>query len=160
MGFFDTLINIKNLVTGGSAEVNLAIDSPSINEPFKVSMQVNVADQDLEISGAYLVIQSIEDIRVPHKAKPQKIEQGVVAQKSREEIVTSHCVTSEQKLELATSETLKAKQVYVWESKISFPQDCQPPYQGKYCTHKYRIKAYIDCYGNDPDSGWISLDMD
>ena len=160
MGFFDAIINIKNLVTGGSADVNLTIDSPSRHRPFKIQMRTNVADQDLEIDGAYLIIQSIEEVKVPHKVKPKKVEEGEVAETPKEEFVRSSTTTSEQKIELATGEVLKSNQEYVWQTDVSFPNDCQPVYKGKYCKHYYRVKAYIDCYGNDPDSGWITLEMD
>lgn len=160
MGFFDTIINIKNLVTGGSAKVTLAIDSPSRRRPFKIEICAHVANQDIETDGAYLLVQGIEDVRVPHRSKPKKAEKGKIAERPKEKFVTSSTITSEQKIELTTGKVLQSNQEYRWCTNINFPNNCQPVYKGKYCKHYYRVKAYIDCYGNNPDSGWIILKMD
>jgi len=155
MSFYDAIINIKNLVTGGSAKVLLEIDSAKRDKPFNITMRVIVADEKLEIEGAYLIIQSVEDIRMPNNHAPIKDAEGF----KKKEIVSSHTVTSEQKIEISEKLELEGNEEYVWNAIAELSPNNQPAYEGKYCKHHYRAKAYIDCYGNDPDSGWIKLDI-
>jgi len=156
MVFFDAITNIKNLVTGGSAEVQLEIESVKLSEPFNINMCVTVANEKLKIEGAYLIIQSIEDIEMPNTDAPKRDEEG---NKIPEKMIRSHTVTSEQKVEMSSGLELQANEEYVWKSVVKLEADTQPVYEGKYCKHHYRVKAYVDCYGNDPDSGWIELEV-
>ena len=155
MSFLSTIINIKNLVTGGSAKVRLEIGAVKQSQPFKIMMQVAVAEETLKIEGAYLLIQGIEDISVPHRDLSNRNEKGTV----KEEMIRSHTVTSEQKIEISDDLELDANEKYIWNAVAELAPRNQPAYVGKYCKHYYRIKAYIDCYGNDPDSGWINLNI-
>jgi len=160
MGLFDTIINIKNLVTGGSAEVHLELSKVTLGEPFKIRMRADVADNDLKIDGAFLEIQGIEEIEVPHDIPKTDTKTAENQQKDKTEIIRKTTVTSEQKITMAEKMELKANEEYVWDAVAELASHNQPVYKGKYCTHTYRVKAYLDCYGNDPDSGWVSLDIE
>ena len=159
MGLFDAIINIKNLVTGGSAKVHLKLGTAKFGEPFDISMRVLVADQDLKIDGAFLSIQGIEEIEVPYDKPVKQTDGDNGINKNKKEIVRSHHVTSNQKIKMADAMVLKANEEYEWNVVAELEPSNQPVYSGKYCTHQYRVKAYVDCYGNDPDSGWTTLDM-
>jgi hypothetical protein len=155
MSFFDTIINIKNLVTGGSAKVQLEISAAKYKHPFDITMRVLVADEKLEIAGAFLIIQSIEDIRMPNKNAAKLNENG----SRNKEMISTHSVTSEQILTISEKLVLEANEKYVWNAVAELTPNNQPIYEGRYCIHHYRAKSYLDCYGNDPDSGWINLDI-
>ena len=34
-----------------------------------------------------------------------------------------------------------------------------PEFTGRYARHYYQVFAGMDCFGNDPDSGWIRLNV-
>ena len=155
MGFLDTFINIKNLVTGGSAEVRLEIGAVKNMKPFEIMMQVDVAREDIKIEGAYLLIQGIEDINMPHRNLSNRDDKGA----AKKDTARSHTVTSEQKIEISDDLELEANEKYTWTAIAELSPYNQPAYEGKYCKHYYRVKAYIDCYGNDPDSGWVNLNI-
>jgi len=156
MGFFDTITNIKNLITGGSAEVRLEFEPVKLSDPFNISMRVMVANEKLKIKGAYLIIQSIEDIKMPNKDIPKRDDEG---NKIPEKMIRSHTITSEQKIEMSDGLELQENEEYVWESVVKLESDNQPTYEGIYCKHHYRVKGYIDCYGNNPDSSWVKLEV-
>lgn len=155
MSFFDTIINIKNRVTGSSAKVQLEISSAKYKHPFDITMRVLVADEKIEIAGAFLIIQSIEDIKMPNKNAPKLSENG----SRNKEMISAHSITSEQTLTISEKLKLEANEEYVWNAIAELASNNQPIYEGKYCTHYYQAKAYLDCYGNDPDSGWINLNI-
>ena len=158
MGLLNTIINLKNLVTGGSADVVVDVEPALRGVPFNITVQVLVAAEELQIEGAYLQIQGIEEIEVPQqyvdKQTPNKSKRA-----SKKEIIRRHTITSEQKIQIAQEMDLEANEAYKWDAVAKLAPNNEPVYKGKHCNHYYRIRAYLDCYGNDPDSGWIDLQI-
>ena len=159
MGLYDTLVSLKNLVTGGSAEVVLDVEPLMQGVPFNITVQVRVAAELLKIRGAYLKIQGVEDIEVPINTQEVKETGKRTAVGAIKKTVKCHTVTSEQKIQIAKVMELEANEDYKWDAIAKLAPDNGPVYRGIHCNHHYRIKAYLDCYGNDPDSGWIDLEI-
>lgn len=159
MGLFDKIINIKNLVTGGSADVVLNVEPTQHGVPFNITVQVLVAAEELKIEGAYLQIQGVEDIEVPYTQHVKDKTMDISKTHSKKDTIRCHTITSEQKIQIAQGMKLEANEAYKWDAVAKLAPDNEPAYKGVHCNHHYRAKAYLDCYGNDPDSGWVDLEI-
>ncbi|MDH5178112.1 MAG: hypothetical protein OEZ39_16525 [Gammaproteobacteria bacterium] len=163
MGFFDSLKKVANTITGGSAEVFLDAEPFRIGEPFEVKITAKVKDADLDIKRVYLKIVAKEEIQVPHYSFSHRIPKRNCDDENEEETIYIEKTVKEDhttlKLELniAGNQVLKANQAYEWIYRVDLPDGAQPVYRGKYCIHAYEACAGLDCFGNDPDSGWQEL---
>jgi hypothetical protein len=75
----------------------------------------------------------------------------------RVETVRASYQTVNFEITIANAQELEANQSYEWEAEIELPSNAPAVYKGRYCLHTYRAFAGLDCFGNDPDSGWIDL---
>lgn len=151
MGLFSNLIN---KITGGGAKVTVVADTPKLKEPFKVNVKAIVSDSDLKIEKVYLNLRGIEKTRVRDVQFPATATQS--AQKrditGEEEVIKTEFV-------VAPAQTLTGKQEYNWSADIQLPPNALPTYIGKNAWYDYEIKAGLDAPGNDPDSGWVKIDV-
>lgn len=156
MGFFDRVKSLKNAITGGAAKVYVDTGPITFGESFDVVVRVQVDDADVDVSRVYLEIEGREEIEVPdtdvvyeHDGEEQR----------RTEIVRAGNVTTEIEVTVAQGQKLEANQGYEWTVTVELPSNAQPPYRGRYCQHSYIARASLDCFGNDPDSGWVELNI-
>lgn len=156
MGLFDKVKSLKNAITGGAAQVYLDTESISFGEPFDVVVRVQVQDADVKVNRIYLEIEGREEIEVPDVDVVYE-EDG--DQERRREIVRAGSVTTELKITVAEGQELEANKSYEWTVSVELPNNALPAYEGRYCQHSYVARASLDCFGNDPDSGWLELDI-
>jgi len=153
MGFFK---NLKNMITGGAAKVTLEVDQPSLTEPFTVRVQADIGDNDCAVRRVYLQVCGTESVEVPDVDVARQRGDSTVIER---ETVRTSVTTADFTVTIAPAETLKASHTYNWETEITLPPDCLPTYRGRLAQHLWQIKAGLDLPGNDPDSGWIDLDL-
>ncbi len=156
MGFFDKVKSIKNFITGGAAKVYLDSSEIVFGEQFELRIRVQVDDADLKIDRVYVEIEGIEEIEVPDV---DVIYEEDGEEERRLEIVRAETTTTELEITVDDGQVLNANEKYEWTVNIELPSDALPPYNGQYCQHSYMARASLDCFGNDPDSGWIELDI-
>lgn len=154
MGFFDKL---KKFVTGGGAKVSVEAVEPARGGPFPVRIHAAVADQDLAIGGVYLKIASLETVVVKDVEIARQV--GEKLETVREDIEKTTTV-HDQKIAVAGPTTLKANEEYDWETPVTLPGDALPTYLGITARHEWKILAGLDVPGNDPDSGWVTIELD
>jgi hypothetical protein len=65
----------------------------------------------------------------------------------------------DQKIEVASPRTLKANDEYDWEISVNLPQSALPTYLGVTARHEWKLLAGLDVPGNDPDSGWVTIEL-
>jgi len=75
----------------------------------------------------------------------------------RVETVRASHETLDIEIRVAGRQELEPNQSYEWEVEVELPENAQPIFYGNYCTHTYMAFAGLDCFGNDPDSGWLEL---
>lgn len=157
MGFLNKIKSIKNVITGGAAKVYL--DSPLIHfgEKFELVIRVEVDNADVKIDRVYIEIKGLEEVEVPDT---DVIYEEDGSQERRREIVRAEKTTIDLEITVADAQVLSANEQYEWRVTVELPDNALPPYQGIYCHHAYRVRASLDCFGNDPDSGWIDLNID
>lgn len=154
MGLFDKMKAMKNAVTGGAAKVYLDCEALSFTEPFKVTVRAQTDDAPVKIDRVYLYIKGYEEVEIPDVDVIYE-EDGEANR--RVEIVRASNQTIDLDITVADGQELDANESYEWEVEVELPEDAQPVYRGRYCQHTYRAFAGLDCFGNDPDSGWIDL---
>ncbi|MBF0263916.1 MAG: hypothetical protein HQL46_01495 [Gammaproteobacteria bacterium] len=57
----------------------------------------------------------------------------------------------------ADAQELEANQTYEWIVDVELPENAPTIFYGRFCQHSYQAFAGLDCFGNDPDSGWQEL---
>ena len=154
MGLFDKLKAVKNVITGGAAKVYVDCDNFSLNEPFRVTVRALIDDAPVKMSRAYLYIKGEEQIEVPDTDVVFDEEGG--PQRRTETVYASH-ETLRLDITVADGEELQPHQAYKWEVEVELPSSAPQIYRGCYCQHVYSMYAGLDCFGNDPDSGWVEL---
>ena len=154
MGFFDKVKAMKNTLTGGAAKVYIECDEISFTEPFKVTVRADIDSSNLIVDRIYLKIEGNEEIEVPDVdvAYDSNGEEH-----RRLEIVTSANTTVSFDITVAYKQELEANQSYEWEVEVELPEDAPRVYHGHFCQHTYSAFAGLECFGNDPDSGWLEL---
>lgn len=148
MGFFS---NLKNAVTGGAATV--AIDVPSSAArgdtiPIKVSATAKSA---ADAKSVYVIIRASEHAELR--------DTDYSGGRSTTEVVHGQRTSFEHKLVLATGVKLAAGQTGAWEGAFQIPTQTNPTYQGQIIRHVWQIQAGLEMTGNDPDSGWQTIQV-
>ncbi|GLS24292.1 sporulation protein [Marinibactrum halimedae] len=157
MGIWNKVKAVKNMMTGGGAKVSIVSEQETLRlgEPFTLTVRVEVADNDINIDKAYLLIRSVERI----EAEGIEIEYEDGEREVEHEIVRKSTETFNADFEITGEQTLSANEVYEWSTEITLPVELNGSYQGKYAWHTYTMFAGLDALGNDPDSGWISFEI-
>lgn len=154
MGLFDKLKSIKNSITGGAANVYLESAPLQFGQPFTVTVKVQTHDAPVKISRAYLRIQGVEEVEVPDVDVVYE-EDGEANR--RRELVGARHQSLELELTIADGQELEADTGYEWNVDVQLPEHASAIYKGRFCQHFYQAMAGLDCFGNDPDSGWVEL---
>jgi len=153
MGF---LSRLKSAVTGSGAKVRLEIIEPNLREPFMVKVIAEVGDNELEINKVYLLLRAEEEVEIPNLDIAVQESDGFSV---RNEDVKAETETLRLEIEVSGAETLESNQTYEWKCEIVLPEDALPTFHGVNAHHAYAIQAGLDCFGNDPDSGWQEVDI-
>ena len=158
MGFFDKLKSAANFITGGGADVNVATAGQVVNanEPIPVAVQVRVRDANIDIRNVYVKIQGVEYVKALDKDEYVE-EDGRVD--TEVEVVQNQVVTYSNEVIIEGAQTLEANQTYEFEGTIQLPSNVQASYYGVNARHEWSIYAGVDMMGNDPDSGWVRIDV-
>ena len=143
MSIFKKVKSLKNLITGGAAKVKLDASQITFGSPFELVTSVLVDDADLKIDRAYIIIEGQEQVSVRNNTEGGSS--------------TANTITTRLEVHVADSQTLTAGKSYEWTTTIQLPANAQPVYYGRNCQHAYVARVFLDCPGNDPDSGWIKL---
>lgn len=153
MGFFKGL---KNLVTGGGAEVGLEVGDAVRGTHMPVKVTAAIGDSDVEVAKIYVRLRATEEIDIPDVAVLD--ERGSGKGKIERGLKRQHQV-HDQEIQVAGAQTLKAGESYAFEGVAPIPATAPPTFSGRYSQIRWRITAGLDKKGNDPDSGWTDLDV-
>ncbi len=142
------------MVTGGAAEVSVEFEEPKLNEPFNIVIHAMTKSEPVTIDKVYLKVRGIEEVEVD-VTYTETNQAGDTRSISDSEHRSQ--ITYEYEYIVSEEQVLSADTEHEWVQAVSFPEDCKPCYCGLNATHRYEIFAGLDCFGNDPDSGWIQL---
>jgi hypothetical protein len=139
MGFFKDL---KNKVTGGAATVNVTVPAAQRGRAVPVQVQAT-AKANGKASAVYLLVRATESCEF--KKDGEKIGESKVSYESR--------------IQIAGAQELKEGQTYTWSGQLELPVNTNPTLRGSLIDHCWEVQAGLDMTGNDPDSGWQSIDV-
>ena len=156
MGFLDKLSKLADQITGGSAQVSVAALEPSRYDPFTVKVNAVVGEHDLQIKRVYVKVEGAETVVV--RSVSVATEFGDEVKVSQEDVQQSQDTYSRE-TDIAGAQALKAGEGHEWEAQIQLPAGMLPTYQGPNAQHEWRILAVLDAPGNNPDSGWVTIEI-
>ncbi|UZR98697.1 hypothetical protein [Chondrinema litorale] len=158
MGFFDKLKQVKNMVTGGGAVVNVAPANQinDGNEPIAFKISCQVKDADVSVRNVYLKVRAIEEV-VCRDTDIARDYDGEI--RTIQEDVTNTCETYSTEIQVAAAETLEANETYEWIVEFEVPSNLNGTYRGHNALHEWEVYAGLDVAGNDPDSGWVTFEV-
>ena len=161
MGFFDKIKQAGRMLTGGGAKVYLEVGEAKLGEPIPVRVKAVVADADLKIDAVYVRVIGEEIVELDSRDLVDKIRHSVAdfAADGRLDDVVFRDDTYKTRINISGPETLNAEDEIEWEGEIELPPGSLPSYTGRRCKHVWRFFAGLDAAGNDPDSGWIEVQV-
>jgi hypothetical protein len=139
MGFFKDL---KNKVTGGAATVRVNVPSARRGQAVPVQVQAT-AKANGKVSAVYLLVRATESAEF----------------KQNNEKVSSSKLSYENRITIAGAQDIKEGETYSWEGVLELPTNSNPTLRGSIIEHTWEIQAGLDMPGNDPDSGWQTIDV-
>lgn len=154
MGLLDKMKSIKNAVTGGAAKVYVDAVEGKLTEPFTITVRATPQGCDVKYDRVYLDIEGVESVEVPDY--DFHYDEGG-ERRTRREVVRKKATTLDLKMTVAEAGELKDGENGEWSIEVSLPDGAVPHFRGRYAKHTYRMRAGLDTFGNDPDSGWIEL---
>ena len=157
MSLLSKLKSMKNLVTGGGAQVHLEfLDEPTRDEPFRVKVTAHIEDADIKIGKVYLQLRGLESVQAMD-TDVERDEDGNM--EVDREVVSKSETTYDRVINVAGPEELEANGQYEWEAEVQLPPNALPTYIGRNARHEWALFAGLDKSGNDPDSGWVEFDV-
>jgi hypothetical protein len=181
MGFMDKLRSVASAITGGGAKVALEIAGPSRNQPFTINVTAEVGGNDLKIEKVYVKLKGEERVKLEVEVPEEEQAAATAGEAATEKPATEEAATEEgaaaeekgpatkeisrteitfqQEFELAGAQTLNENQTYTWTGEVQLPEDAKPTYKGVNATHEWKLMAGLSAFGNDPDSGWKTIDV-
>ncbi|MCH2176873.1 MAG: hypothetical protein MK193_14210 [Lentisphaeria bacterium] len=154
MGFFDKVKAMKNAVTGGAAKVFVDVDNAKLGEPFMINITAEPQGCDVKFDRVYIMLRGREVVEVEDYDFTYDVDGD---SRTRREIVRKSHTTYDIEKTVASAGELKDGDTGAWSIEVELPSHLLPTLQGRYVRHEYEIFAGLDCFGNDPDSGWVEV---
>ena len=150
MGLFDKMRGAVQAVTGGAARVTIAYQPavPCAGDTVIVSVTVTSTGGEVSAKGLFVDLAASEAVRIRANTVPN-LAQDVNAQHD----------TANHAFQIAPAFVLAANETKVFEGALQLPAGMQPSYTGHFTTHTWRIRARVDAFGNDPDSGFAPIGL-
>lgn len=143
MGLFSKL---KNVVTGGAADVVVETTEATLEEAFTVIVRATARNDEVKYKQVYLNVVGAE-WAVVHEVQTHA---GITS-------VEGDFETCNLAIEVDGPGTLPPNETREWRVEIELPEDSMPSIDGETIGHGWRLKAGLDTAGNDPDSGWVEF---
>lgn len=156
MGLFDKIKSLANAVTGGAAKVTVTAIDARFNAPFEVVVRAQSQGGEVKYNRVYLKIEGVEEVELPEAEieQPEGDEE-----KQKHQPVRASATLLALDFTVAGNGVIKENATEEWKLKVELPKNSAPEYSGTHAKHYYRIFAGLDCVGNDPDSGWVRLNL-
>jgi len=150
MGFLDKIKAAKNLVTGGGAKVSLQVGQTSFGQPIPVMVSAQVAGAPVEVAKVYIVVRAVETVNLVVRDQDNRNDRDRVHETAE---------MFRQEFPLTGPMSLPANSQHEWQGQVTLPPTALPTYLGKHARHVWSFQAGLDMRGNDPDSGWIDVQI-
>jgi hypothetical protein len=154
MGFFDKVKALKNMVTGGAAEVKISAENFCIGTPFNVEITVKTDDAPVKIDRGYLYVRGIREYPVIEIRRTETPE-GIFEEEYE---TTDYDETYDFDFDFIPEQELPANKTLNYSVEVLIPEGSMDIFDNGAERHYYKFLAGLDTFGNDPDSGWKIVD--
>ena len=144
MGFLDKVKGALNAVTGGAARVQFTF-GPQIlfpGEQAKIGISATSTGQEVQSKGLFIDLAATELVDVKDASDTH---------------VRYQEQTFYREIQVAPAFVLAPNENRSLEVVFLVPADARPSFTGKLSRHQWQIRARVEAFGNDPDSGWIDI---
>lgn len=155
MGFFDKIKSGVNALTGGAADVRVAVlGEPVLGEPFQVEISAT-ATADFKINKVYLLVKAWEEVKA--EGVEIEIEDGEL--EVEKEMVHKIVDTFNAEIEVDGTQDIDSGETKTWTVEVTVDPENNGTYRGVHARHEWQLYAGLDAFGNDPDSGWVGFEI-
>jgi len=162
MGMFDKFKQMANAVTGGGATVSVQLHPVNEAGAMPVVVTAVVGGTDVSVSSVYVKLRGLEVMQVdPKKALGRFRSQldGAEQLFRKGNTIEVKEESFETQVQLSGAESLSAGETYTWEGEVRLPAGAPGSFRSTHMRHSIQIQAGLDAPGNDPDSGWIDVEV-
>jgi len=145
MGFLDKMKSVGSAMTGGAAKVSLEypMRALKIGEPIQVKVTVVSTGKEVKSSGVFVDVEAAEV--------------GHVQCGNCKKDVAINIQTIKQAIPIASAFVLQPNEMKAFEATVQIPMG-QPTYNG-HIRHEWKIRGRLEAFGNDPDSGYQTIEV-
>lgn len=155
MGFFDKIKKAANFLTGGGADVKLAIEDGIIGNPLPATITLKIGDNDINAEKVYLIVRCTETTKTV-----AEVEEGAeVDPEAEPEMEENQEYLHNETITVADGQVFEAGKEYTFTTEVKLPEDAQATLEEENREIYWSFQAGIDVRGNDPDSGWILVNI-
>lgn len=152
MGLWDKVKGAVRTITGGGATVTIEVGEITLGEPFVIRVNA-LAKASINVSGVYVQFKATEHAEV------RDVDYDYDDGTRRIEYVEGQYESFAQKFVIGEEISLSEGQEFSWEAEITLPETANPTFDGHMISHRWCVLAGLDCFGNDPDSGWQVIEV-
>ena len=147
MGFFDKLKSVVNSVTGGAAKITIQLQQACVFPGESVAIKITATSTGAEVKskGAYIDIFAEERVSFRDDETKQEINRAKT--------------TTQQTIQIAPAFVLAPNETKTFEGSFQFPAEVLPTFAGTLAQHSCQIRGRIEAFGNDPDSGYQTINV-
>ncbi|MCC6809767.1 MAG: hypothetical protein IT381_20225 [Deltaproteobacteria bacterium] len=148
MGFLDKIKGAVNAVTGNAAKVTIDYPKQALaGDEIVVKITAVSTGGELKSKGCFVDVMGQEQTHL------SKTENGTKTEMHESK------ATYEHSFQIGEAFTLAANETKTWEGRVKLPAEAQPSYAGVHAKHIWQLRGRIEATGNDPDSGFVVLNV-
>jgi len=146
MGFLDKMKSVGQAVTGGSARVSIEFGLRQLKPGDSLPVKVTVISMGKEVKSSGTFVDILAE------------ETGSVRCKHCNQNVIIKNETIKQAVPVGPAMVLQPNETKTFEATIQIPMGAPPTYNGS-VKHEWKIRGRLEAFGNDPDSGFQTLEI-
>jgi len=145
MGFLDKMKDMGSAMTGGAARVSIEYPHQPMRPGDSIQVTVTAVSTGKEVKsgGVYVDIHATEH--------------GQVKCKICQKMTSVSNETVKQAISIAPAFVLQPNESKSFQATIQIPMG-NPSYNGT-IRHEWKIRGRLDAFGNDPDSGFQTIEV-
>lgn len=158
MGLMDKMKNLKNSVTGDWATVSVHFEDPvSRGGALKATADVTVKNTAITIESVIVEVRCEEIIDIPNATVWES--GSTTSARSATGRATASETVVDKEIKAAGPQELAAGSSSTYTAEVPIPTTAPPSMVGRNVRYEWQVRARLDMKGNDPDSGWQTLQV-
>lgn len=155
MGLFKKLVHY---VTGAGTDVSINVENATLSQPFNLSITATPKQGNLQCRKVYVLIRCKEEKLQEFKPLDENnmTDNEKILSEMQEwdsEIIYSN------EIQVSDECTLNQGESYSWTTEINLNNEGNASKNDNNHRITWQVQAGIDVSGNDPDSGWVEIQV-